>query len=302
MLEHKVDDLLVAQHVPHAIAREDEEEILGEQRHDRGIGLVGQDRALWVGLELGISESARAREVRMRFALEEARPRVHRTRRAGGRGAPPDARDLEDSATGLPDAKLLVLAVGSVVLREAHSLSAAAEHRPAVAHVRTQQLKGLELGAVHEHDQRRRAVLKLLAPRQVHQLSVGERESLFHGRRQPASLGGDFAPPGAARTRRCRRPLLVAARDVVGQVLGHVLGRMHAPVTVEDAKRGAESAEPGALQEAILLGLLFALPRLRVRNQRARHELFPVYRRVYSRGLTLATLALLHLHTLSSPR
>ena len=50
--------LLVAEHVPHAVAGEDDEEILQLQFDHGGIWLVGQNRPLWVHLELRISDRA----------------------------------------------------------------------------------------------------------------------------------------------------------------------------------------------------------------------------------------------------
>ena len=148
--------------------------------------------------------------------------------------------------------------------RAAHREPVTAEHRAAVAHVSAEELEVVELGAVHEHEQRCGAVCVRAPPRDAHELAIGEWEGLLDRGAQPLR----FRPDSTAAARRRRGPLLVAARDVVGQVLGDVLGGVGASVAIEDAEDGTKLAQPTALDETVLLALLLALPRLGVARQR----------------------------------
>ena len=96
----------------------------------------------------------------MRLILDESCARVHRASGTRGGGAPPDAGDLEDATTGGAYARLLVLPVGPVVLRQPKRGASSAHDGTAVADVRAAQAEALDVRAEHEHDERGRAILE----------------------------------------------------------------------------------------------------------------------------------------------
>mmetsp|Transcript_36867 Transcript_36867/g.86125 ORF Transcript_36867/g.86125 Transcript_36867/m.86125 type:complete len:255 (-) Transcript_36867:392-1156(-) len=109
----------------------------------------------------------------------------------------------------------------------------------------------------------------LLTPRHLEQLAVGKREGLVHRRDELAHV--HRVPPALA--------LLVATQHVARQVLDAILGRLHASVTIKDAEDGAELPNTRGLDEPILLRVLLALPRLRVRAYRVRDQILGLHTR-----------------------
>mmetsp|Transcript_15916 Transcript_15916/g.37693 ORF Transcript_15916/g.37693 Transcript_15916/m.37693 type:complete len:254 (-) Transcript_15916:591-1352(-) len=149
-----------------------------------------------------------------------------------------------------------------MVLGQTHGQAATAEHGAAVAEVGRVQQQVVHVGTPKEQEQRRRAVLVLLAAGELQQVPVGHVKGLLQRGDQLLGACGRV-------THVFRRAflLLPAAHHVAREVLGHVLCRVHPTVAVEDTEGRAELAQPLAVEDAILLAVLLALPRLSVSAQ-----------------------------------
>mmetsp|Transcript_49340 Transcript_49340/g.160416 ORF Transcript_49340/g.160416 Transcript_49340/m.160416 type:complete len:476 (-) Transcript_49340:148-1575(-) len=263
MLKGEIDRLLVGEHVPDAVAPEDDKQVVLLQRVAGRVRHVGEDRPIVVHLERRVAERARAREVEGGVVVREARLRVERARGALCIGAPPDAAHLEDAAARLLDATLLVPPVRPVVLRQPHRSAAAAQHSAAVADVAQIQRELLDRAARDEQQQRGGAVGEALPPRLLQQLLVRQRERLLHRTEEAARVDAAVALAAAS--------LHVHVRDVLWEMPARVLCGERAAMPVEDTEGRAKGAHPNHLDEAVLIRVLLALPRLSVRPQPRRH-------------------------------